>query len=206
MEMNTNEHFSAKKGKTSKQRFLLDLAHNNFNIAKACRSTGISRGTYYQWLEKYPWFAIKVDELHEARLDLYEQALHQNILNGDTQSIIFALKTKGRSRGYSERNYVDKRVVKLLHAARCYKITVREAAFRINAMGLAVPEVLKIELSKAPVEEQNSGVDVPTEELELKAKAAMEAVMNQREYFVPQRKTEVMALKQALEGDDAFRT
>lgn len=205
--MNKTRHFSPKKGNMLKHElFLSALAHNNFNVSSACKEVGISRSTYYLWLGKYAWFSDKINELNESKIDLYEEALHQNILNGDTRAIIFGLKTLGKERGYVEKDSVNRKVAALLEDVLADRITVREAAFKINAMGQPLPEILKIELAKVPPEDPNAGEGVSVEELERKAKAAMEAVMNQREYFVPSRQTEVKAIKQALEGADAFRT
>lgn len=47
-----------------------------------------------------------LEELQEQHLDLAETKLIKLILDGDKTAIIFYLKTKGKSRGYSERTEV----------------------------------------------------------------------------------------------------
>lgn len=93
-----------------------------------------------------------------------------------------------------------------LQAVADGEISARDAAYKIAVAGEPLPEILRIELSKVPVEDLSEEGGVSLEQLEERARAAYEAVLEQREYFVPSRQTEVKALKQALEGDDAFRT
>ena len=75
------------------------------NISMACKAADVSRGAYYLWLEHDPEFkaAIEALEPEEIFLDFVENALAQKIAKGDTTAIIFALKTKGRKRGYQEK-------------------------------------------------------------------------------------------------------
>jgi hypothetical protein len=78
------------------------------NVSIACKGGDISRFTFYDWLKKDPEFkaAIEALEPEEIFLDFVENALTQKIAKGDTTAIIFALKTKGRKRGYQERTEV----------------------------------------------------------------------------------------------------
>ena len=52
-------------------------------------------------------FATKVDEVKEGLLDFAEHQLLSNIKEGKTAEILFYLKTKGKKRGYIERQEVD---------------------------------------------------------------------------------------------------
>lgn len=89
---------------TSKQKTFLDLFKKaSGNISIACEKTGISRGTYYNWINDNPRFKEKVDEVNESLIDFSESKLHLKINEGDTTAIIFHLKTKGKQRGYVER-------------------------------------------------------------------------------------------------------
>jgi len=89
-----------------KDTFLISLANNNGNITNACIDANIGRRTYYDWLEDED-FAEKVDNVQESLLDLAESKLMENINKNDNTSIIFFLKTKGKKRGYVERQEVD---------------------------------------------------------------------------------------------------
>ena len=75
------------------------------NISKACEIVGINRGTFYNWEKNNKAFkkAIEDVEPEEEFLDFVEDALTKKIKSGDTTAIIFALKTKGKNRGYIER-------------------------------------------------------------------------------------------------------
>jgi hypothetical protein len=72
------------------------------NITAVCQALNINRTTFYRWLEKDKELKRIVDEQQESLIDFAESRLFQNIKDGDTTSIIFYLKTKGRNRGYVE--------------------------------------------------------------------------------------------------------
>ena len=78
------------------------------NISMACKAADISRVQYYTWLREDSEFksAIEALEPEEIFLDFVENALTQKISKGDTTAIIFALKTKGKKRGYQERTEI----------------------------------------------------------------------------------------------------
>ena len=92
-----------------KKTFLVSLANNNGNITNACLDANIGRRTYYDWLEDGQ-FAEDVKDVQESLLDLAESKLMENINKNDNTSIIFFLKTKGKKRGYIERQEVDANV------------------------------------------------------------------------------------------------
>ena len=48
----------------------------------------------------------EVESIEDVALDFAESALHDNIKNGKEASIIFYLKTKGKNRGYVERQEI----------------------------------------------------------------------------------------------------
>lgn len=62
--------------------------------------------TITAYLKKYKSLEKVVDEATELTLDVAEAALINKIKDGDTTSIIFYLKTKGKKRGYSERHEI----------------------------------------------------------------------------------------------------
>lgn len=74
------------------------------NISLTCKKMQIEVKTYYNWREKFPDFKEECDRIREHEvLDVVESKLMQKIIEGDTTSIIFFLKTRGKKRGYSER-------------------------------------------------------------------------------------------------------
>lgn len=78
-------------------------------ISTACKSISMPRSTFYNWMNADPEFKDAVEELQEYTLDVVESELHKQIKKGDTTAIIFYLKTKGKKRGYIERQEVDLR-------------------------------------------------------------------------------------------------
>ena len=86
-----------------KPTFLKNLQESKGIVSYACQKTGISRYTYYEWLKHDAKFSKLALEITEYVIDLVEAKLLSNINEGDTTAIIFYLKTKGRKRGYVER-------------------------------------------------------------------------------------------------------
>jgi hypothetical protein len=79
------------------------------NISQSCRAVGISRQTYYNWIEHDRDFDIELKSVEPAELflDFLESKLIERVNKGDTTATIFALKTKGKSRGYIEKTETD---------------------------------------------------------------------------------------------------
>jgi hypothetical protein len=76
-------------------------------VTSACRSVGISRTTHYEWLQTDEEYNKAVQSLSDLALDFAESKLHSLIQEGDTTATIFYLKTKGKQRGYIERQEVS---------------------------------------------------------------------------------------------------
>jgi len=79
------------------------------NVTQSCKAVDLSRETFYRWRKEDKEFdqAIRDAEPAERFLDFLESKLVDKINNGDTTSIIFALKTKGKKRGYIERQEIQ---------------------------------------------------------------------------------------------------
>jgi len=76
-------------------------------VTTACKSAGCSRETFYKYLREDEAFAVKVKDIENIALDFAESQLHKQIKDGSTASTIFYLKTKGKGRGYIERQEHD---------------------------------------------------------------------------------------------------
>lgn len=87
----------------TKEAMLLALEKAMGIVSTAGRLAGVARSTHYYWMKEDIDYADKVDELVNVAIDFAESKLHQKIQGGDTTSIIFFLKTKGKDRGYVER-------------------------------------------------------------------------------------------------------
>ena len=106
MGKNTNNNKSNVTNVTlldKKETFLKSLKSNLGNISEACKSIKISRQTYYRWIDKDDDFKQSCEDVSESLLDLAENKLLEKINKYDTTSIIFFLKTKGKKRGYIEK-------------------------------------------------------------------------------------------------------
>lgn len=76
-------------------------------VTTACRQVGVDRGTFYNYYNDDAEFRKAVDDLENVALDFAESQLHKQIQNGEVSSTIFYLKTKGKGRGYIERQQTE---------------------------------------------------------------------------------------------------
>ena len=76
-------------------------------VTSACKSVDISRETHYRWLREDVEYKAAVDSLTDVALDFAESQLHKQIKDGNSTATIFFLKTKGKKRGYVERQELD---------------------------------------------------------------------------------------------------
>jgi hypothetical protein len=76
-------------------------------VTSACKNVGISRETHYKWLREDESYKDAVDDLENVALDFAESQLHKQISGGNPTSTIFYLKTKGKRRGYVERQEIQ---------------------------------------------------------------------------------------------------
>lgn len=90
------------KTNKDKENFLKALEQSLGYISHSCKAANISRRLYYKWIEKDKEFKERVDEIIEAEIDVVENELKKQIMEGNPTSTIFYLKTKGKKRGYSE--------------------------------------------------------------------------------------------------------
>jgi hypothetical protein len=93
--------------KRNKARLLKALEASLGVVTDACKKVKLSRNTFYKYLKEDPDFKAAVLELEEVALDTAESALFNQIKEGNVTSIIFYLKTKGRRRGYVERQEIS---------------------------------------------------------------------------------------------------
>jgi hypothetical protein len=75
-------------------------------VTVACKKADIPRSTYYKWLKEDKDFALAVEDIENIALDFAESQLHSQIGDGNTSATIFYLKTKGKKRGYIERQEI----------------------------------------------------------------------------------------------------
>ena len=91
------------KREKKKEDFIEVYSQKANNVHLTCKTLGIERGTFYKWLKEDDEFKEKILNLEEGDIDSAETALKRQILDGNITAIIFYLKTKGKNRGYVER-------------------------------------------------------------------------------------------------------
>ena len=92
----------------TKKKAMIAALHQSLGVVtSACKAVGISRETHYKWLREDVDYKYQVDDLSNIALDFAESQLHNQIKNGSTPATIFYLKTKGKKRGYIERQEIQ---------------------------------------------------------------------------------------------------
>lgn len=76
-------------------------------VTTAAKSAGIDRSTHYEWYNQDPDYQKAVNDIADIAIDFAESALHKQIQSGEVSSTIFFLKTKGKKRGYIEKQELD---------------------------------------------------------------------------------------------------
>ena len=97
--MNKTEH---------KKRAMLEALEKSLGVVTvACKNAEIGRTQFYNWLKDDEEFAKAVKSIDDIALDFAESQLHKQIKEGNSTSTIFYLKTKGKRRGYVEKQEID---------------------------------------------------------------------------------------------------
>ena len=92
---------------TDKKKAMLEALEKSLGvITQACKVVGIDRKTHYNWMKADEEYKVQVEELSEVAIDFAESHLHKLIKDGNPAATIFFLKTKGKNRGYVERQEI----------------------------------------------------------------------------------------------------
>lgn len=97
--MNKTEH--------NKKAVLEALEKSLGVVTTACKIAGVGRTQFYQWLKDDSEFRKRADDVANITLDFAESQLHKQIKDGSVPATIFYLKTKGKNRGYVERQEIS---------------------------------------------------------------------------------------------------
>lgn len=76
-------------------------------VTTASKAANISRTQHYKWLQDDEEYAKDVKSAEDMALDMAESSLHKQIKDGTPSSTIFYMKTKGKKRGYVEKQEHD---------------------------------------------------------------------------------------------------
>ena len=89
------------------KKALLDALEKSLGVVTtACKIVGIDRSTFYKYLKEDHDFAYAVKQIDDVTIDFAESQLHKQIKEGNTTATIFFLKTKGKKRGYWEKQEI----------------------------------------------------------------------------------------------------
>ena len=90
------------------KKAMLDALEKSLGVVtSACKTVGVGRTTHYLWLQEDKEYKAAVDDLSDVAIDFAESQLHKQIKEGNSTATIFFLKTKGKKRGYVERQELD---------------------------------------------------------------------------------------------------
>jgi hypothetical protein len=114
-----------KQNVTLKKAMIEALEKSLGIVTTACKSVGIERNTHYVWMREDEVYKAAVEGIDDMAIDFAESQLnklmrgaeHQVVTNKgeiveirdapNPSSIIFFLKTKGKKRGYIEKQEVE---------------------------------------------------------------------------------------------------
>jgi len=162
----------------SKEAFIIAYKENFGNITIACESAGVGRGQYKAWCEKDPEFRQRLAEIEpeEIMLDFGEHKLMERVAKGDTLATMFLLKTKGKRRGYIERqevahegDVVKQITVNILKASHVEELSNGaqqldgDEHLSLEDTGMVVPATEAANIQDIPLYEFDKEVDVPNE-------------------------------------------
>jgi len=103
----------------NKKKLLEALEKSKGIITDACKRAKVPRRTYYNWLNDDDDFKKEVEDIQNQALDFVEGKLFSLIDQENPTAIIFYLKTKGKKRGYVERQEItggdNKPFIQLVH-------------------------------------------------------------------------------------------
>ena len=79
-------------------------------VTTACKAVHLDRTTFYRYYNDDAEFRAACDDVENIALDFAESQLHKQIQKGEVSSTIFYLKTKGKRRGYVEKQEIESTV------------------------------------------------------------------------------------------------
>jgi hypothetical protein len=162
----------------TKEAFIIAYKENFGNITISCESAGVSRSSYNVWVKNDPEFARKLAEIEpeEIMLDFGEHKLMERIAKGDTLATMFLLKTKGKRRGYIERqevahegDVVKQITVNVLKASHvdeltnCTQKVDGDENMQLEDSGFVVPATEAANIQDIPLYEYDKEVDIENE-------------------------------------------
>jgi len=92
---------------TKKEEMLDALERSLGIVSTAAKMVSIDRSTHYAWIKADTDYKKAVDSIQDSVLDFAESHLYKLVKEGNPAATIFFLKTKGKKRGYIERQEIE---------------------------------------------------------------------------------------------------
>lgn len=94
-----------------KKKLMIEALKKHLGVVtRACKQVEITYQTHYNWLKDNEEYKKEVEAIPNMVLDFVENALFKLIREGTPSAIIFFLKTKGRERGYIEKQEIESNI------------------------------------------------------------------------------------------------
>lgn len=90
----------------NKAKLILAM-QKHLTVSKACAAAKIGRTSFYLYLKDDSRFKAEIDACTEIMLDEAEDCLLLSMQGGNPIPAMFLLKTKGKHRGYVEKQEID---------------------------------------------------------------------------------------------------
>lgn len=116
-----SKNVMSKKREATANKIIAAIKSEKGYLTLAAKKAGLSYVTVWRYAQDFLSVKEAVEEAKETVLDFVEGQLYKKIEDGDVASIIFYLKTKGKSRGYVERQEqqrMDKVTITVRHVDR----------------------------------------------------------------------------------------
>lgn len=92
----------------NKKEAMLEALDKSLGIVStAAKMVGIDRSTHYAWMKSDEDYKKAVDSIQDGVLDFAESHLYKLVKEGNPAATIFLLKTRGKTRGYIERQEIE---------------------------------------------------------------------------------------------------
>jgi hypothetical protein len=91
----------------TKKILLAGYAESWGNVSHACDVAGVTRPTFYNYMNRYPEFKQAVLDSDERVLDLVETKLKSKCKEGDLKAITYYLDNKAKHRGFGSNPNIE---------------------------------------------------------------------------------------------------
>ena len=96
-----------KRTQVNKKKLIEALEASLGIVTEACEKAQLSRTQHYKWYKEDIKYRYAVDSIENKFIDFAETHLKNQIASGSVQATTFFLRTRGRKRGYAEKQDID---------------------------------------------------------------------------------------------------